>query len=158
MDSINYACWRHQMETFSALLALCAGNAPVTGEFPSQRSVTRSFDVFIHRHRAHYDVIHCNGILTYQYYILFSVPWNLSNLTFSLSCFTWLIPCSFAAGLYNQSLPNNALRVCLSLIACAEYKKEDNGNLWAMSFKIVPTYILPANLVSADLITELLTC
>ena len=39
--------WRHQMETFSALLALCAGNSPVTGEFPSQRPVTRSFDVFI---------------------------------------------------------------------------------------------------------------
>ena len=38
--------WRHQMETFSALLALCAGNSPVTGEFPSQRSVTRNFDVF----------------------------------------------------------------------------------------------------------------
>ena len=26
--------WRHQMETFSALLALCAGNSPVTGEVP----------------------------------------------------------------------------------------------------------------------------
>ena len=38
--------WRHQMETFSALLAICAGNSPVTGEFPSQRPVTRSFDVF----------------------------------------------------------------------------------------------------------------
>ena len=30
--------WRHQMKTFSALLALCAGNSPVT--------VTRSFDIF----------------------------------------------------------------------------------------------------------------
>ena len=29
-----------------ALLALCEGNSPVTGEFPSQRPVTRSFDVF----------------------------------------------------------------------------------------------------------------
>ena len=38
--------WRHQMETFSALLALCAGNSPVTGEFPAQRPATRSFDVF----------------------------------------------------------------------------------------------------------------
>ena len=38
--------WRHQMETFSALLALCAGNSLVTGEFPSQRPVTQSFDVF----------------------------------------------------------------------------------------------------------------
>ena len=25
--------WHHQMETFSALLALCAGNSPTTGEF-----------------------------------------------------------------------------------------------------------------------------
>ena len=40
--------WRHQMATFSALLALCAGNSPVTGEFPSQRPVTRSFDIFFY--------------------------------------------------------------------------------------------------------------
>ena len=62
------------METFPALLALCVGNSPVTGEFPAQRPVTRSFDVFfdlrlnkplgkqswgwwLRRHRAHYDVI-----------------------------------------------------------------------------------------------------
>ena len=38
--------WRHQMETFSVLLAICAGNSPVPGEFPTQRPVTRSFDVF----------------------------------------------------------------------------------------------------------------
>ena len=38
--------WRHQMEIFSALLALCTGNSPVTGEFPTQRPVTRSFVVF----------------------------------------------------------------------------------------------------------------
>ena len=34
------------METFSALLAICAGNSPVPGEFPTQRPMTRSFDVF----------------------------------------------------------------------------------------------------------------
>ena len=34
------------METFSALLALCAGYSPVTDEFPSQRPLTRSFDIF----------------------------------------------------------------------------------------------------------------
>ena len=63
--------WRHQMETFSALLAICAGNSPVSGEFPAQRPVTRSFDVFfdvrvwvntreagdLRRYRIHYDVI-----------------------------------------------------------------------------------------------------
>ena len=71
-----YRCswWRHQVETFSALLALCAGNSPVTCEFPSQRPVTRSFYVSLicvcingwvnnheagdlRRHCAHYDVI-----------------------------------------------------------------------------------------------------
>ena len=34
------------METFSALLAICAGNSPAPGEFPAQRPVTRSFRVF----------------------------------------------------------------------------------------------------------------
>ena len=34
------------METFSALLAYCAWNSPVSGEFPAQMPVTRSFDVF----------------------------------------------------------------------------------------------------------------
>ena len=38
--------WRHQMETFSALLAICARNSLVTGEFPAQRPVTWSFGVF----------------------------------------------------------------------------------------------------------------
>ena len=42
----QYTWWRHQMETFSALLAFSAGNSPVTIEFPSQRPVTRSFDIF----------------------------------------------------------------------------------------------------------------
>ena len=67
------AWWRHQMETLSALLVICTGNSPVTGEFPAQRPMTLSFDVFfdlpwinrwannresgdlIH-HRAHYGV------------------------------------------------------------------------------------------------------
>ena len=49
----NYMClvfiiwWRHQMEKISALLALGAGNSPVTGEFPAQRPVTQSFDIFL---------------------------------------------------------------------------------------------------------------
>ena len=57
------------METFSALLGICAGNK----KFPAQRPVTQSFDVFficfwlngsvnnrkagdLRRYRAHYDV------------------------------------------------------------------------------------------------------
>ena len=34
------------METFSALLAIWAGNSPVPSEFPAQRPVMQSFDVF----------------------------------------------------------------------------------------------------------------
>ena len=39
------------METFSALLAFCAGNSSVTGEFPAQSPVMRSFDVLFDLHR-----------------------------------------------------------------------------------------------------------
>ena len=72
--------WRHQMETFSRLLAICAGNSPVTGEFPTQRPVTRSFGALFdlrlkkgwvkngetcdwRRNRAHYDVT----VMVYQF-------------------------------------------------------------------------------------------
>ena len=65
------------METFSALLAFCVDNSPVIGEFPAQRPVPRSFDVFFdlrlkqqlskprrrwwfERHCVHYDVIIMN--------------------------------------------------------------------------------------------------
>ena len=41
--------WRHQIETFSALLVLYAGISPATGEFPPQRPVKQSFDVFFDR-------------------------------------------------------------------------------------------------------------
>ena len=70
---MHMSWWRHQMETISALLAICAGNSPVSGDFPTQRPVTPSFDIFfdlrlnkrlskqswswcLRRHRAHYDV------------------------------------------------------------------------------------------------------
>ena len=42
--------WRHRMKTFSVLLAICAGNSPVTGGFPAQRPVAQSFDVFLDLH------------------------------------------------------------------------------------------------------------
>ena len=39
--------WRYEMKTFFALLAVCAGKSPVTGEFPAHRPVKRSFDGFL---------------------------------------------------------------------------------------------------------------
>ena len=38
--------WRHQMDTPSALLAICVGKSPVPGEFPTLRPVTRSCDAY----------------------------------------------------------------------------------------------------------------
>ena len=68
------------MEIFPALLAICVGNSPVSGEFPAQTPVTRSFVISLicpwikgwvsnretgdlRRHRAHYDVI----VMTLQF-------------------------------------------------------------------------------------------
>ena len=66
--------WRHQMETFSALLVLCARNSRVTGEFPWHKGQWRGHLMFslicawtngwvnnrdaddLRRHRAHYDI------------------------------------------------------------------------------------------------------
>ena len=74
---------RHQMEIYSALLAICESNPPVTGGFPSKRPVTRSFDVFvdmrlvkrlsIQRRRWWIETLsrylwrHCNGTCYHKY-------------------------------------------------------------------------------------------
>ena len=44
----KYSWWRHQMEKFPTLLAICAENSSVTGEFPAQRPVMRSFNAFFY--------------------------------------------------------------------------------------------------------------
>ena len=61
--------WRHQMETLSTLLAFCARNSPVTGEFPTRAlcflwsapeprvEQTNGDAGNLRRHRAHYDVM-----------------------------------------------------------------------------------------------------
>ena len=36
-DYYRETWWRHQMEPFCALLTICAGNSPVTGEFPAHK-------------------------------------------------------------------------------------------------------------------------
>ena len=68
-----YSMRRHQNGNIFRVSGPCAGNSPVTCEFPAQRPVTGSFDVLFHlclnkrlskqpwgwwfrRHRDHYDV------------------------------------------------------------------------------------------------------
>ena len=81
--------WRHEMETFSASLAICKGNPPATGGFPSQRPVKRSFGVFFDVHmnrqlskqsrswwsetpRAHYDVVIKSQIVLRCFWVVIS--------------------------------------------------------------------------------------
>ena len=67
----NLSWWRHQMETFSALLAICAGNSPVNSPHKGQWRWALMFSLIctringwvnngeagdLIRHRAHYDV------------------------------------------------------------------------------------------------------
>ena len=80
------AWWRHQIKIVSALLAIWAGNSPVTGEFPAQGQwraglmfslmcvwingwVNNREAGDLRRYRAHYDVIlirsKLRGLLTY---------------------------------------------------------------------------------------------
>ena len=82
------------METFSALLALYAGNSPVIGEFPSQRPMWRGTLMFslicawingwvnhheagdLRRHRAHYGVIVMDCLVSWFGYQSITKPGN----------------------------------------------------------------------------------
>ena len=88
-SALGQSWWRHQKETFSALLALCEGNSPVTGEFPSQNTVMRILDAFLDMYlntrlnkptRGRWFVAplrslwrHCNGWLWNRGHISFAV-------------------------------------------------------------------------------------
>ena len=84
-----FVSWRrHQIKTFSALLALCEENTPVIGGFLWQRPVRGSFDIFfdlrlnewlskhraagdLRRHPSHYDgTVMCCSIDAYNSLIL----------------------------------------------------------------------------------------
>ena len=100
------------METFSALLALCAGNSPVTCELPPQRPVMRSFDAIfdlrlnkrlvnnryvgdLGRHRAHYDVTLMYLAVTGSVEAwLQRLQWLLEQSSFLP--FRFIFPCNYA--------------------------------------------------------------
>ena len=91
------AWWRHEMETFSALLAICAGNSPVPGEFRSQWRGTLMFSLIcvwingwvnnreagdLRRYRAHYAVTVMTKFSEYSDIIIRTVTcgcWKMSN-------------------------------------------------------------------------------
>ena len=96
-----YPWWRHEMEPFSTLLAICAGNSPVPGEFPSQRPVTRNGDVFfdlrlnkrlskqreagdLRRYSAHYDVNIMQPDILHTSHIILIIAMIMSPLWYLL--------------------------------------------------------------------------
>ena len=75
------------METYSALLAIRVGNSQVPGEFPAQRPVTRSFNVFFD--------LRLNKWLSKQSwgwrFETLSCPlWRHCNANYSFKCALWL--------------------------------------------------------------------
>ena len=110
------AWWHHQMETFSALLAIRVGNSPVLSEFPAQRPVTWSFDVFFDRHlnkrlskqswSSWFEMLscplwcHCNGLKGWCHH--FDEIWPLpvqvmKKIAIMLQFYTCDISCVFLA-------------------------------------------------------------
>ena len=104
---LNEAWWHHQMETFFALLTVCVGNLLVTGEFPSQRPVTRSFDIVfdlhlkngwvnnrdasdLRRHRAYHDVTvmktsETTTYITCYHAWLLVLCWSMTSVSWSFT-------------------------------------------------------------------------
>ena len=87
--SLAGAWWCHQMETFPALLAICAGNSPVSGGFPAQMPVTLSFDIcFDLRLNKRFGTPscplrrHCNGLRRQNYWSLGRLMVANSDITF----------------------------------------------------------------------------
>ena len=107
----NQPWWRHQMETFSALLAICAGTSSVPGEFPAQRPVTRSFDVFFY--------LRLNKRLSKQsrgwwFETLPRPLWRHSNADQSPSK---TVTVRYARGRENRFIENNFISVLMVLVA-----------------------------------------
>ena len=109
LKSISW--WRHPMQKFSALLALCAGNSPVTGEFPVQSQWALMFSLIcawtngwvnnrevgdMRRHRTHYDV---TVMIIHSVYLCQSVL----NLRTSVVLCTGVV----AGDPHNKGIPGN---------------------------------------------------
>ena len=96
----RHSWWRHQMKTFFALLGLCAGNSPVTGEFPVQRPVTLTFDVS-------YDLRLNKQLSKQSWDWWFETPsrplWRHCNGNTNINFFQCVIPCRQSA---TSRLPN----------------------------------------------------
>ena len=100
--------WRRQMETFSALLALCVGNSPVS----AQRPVTRSFDGFFSCDQAALWMVFFLAKITILASMLVGHVCYLPKLPFWQVCwlvvFVCLSVCLFVCTVISQNLKNES--------------------------------------------------
>ena len=138
------------METFPALLAICAGNSPATGEFHAQRPVTQSFDVFfdlhlnkrlskngeagdLRRHRANYDVnVMFWHVLIFNGCLIAAAGWSV-NLEMEYSNFS--IETKYGAQpLQYLNAHNEQSSICMCIIRRSIFRDNytrDQGSLLA---------------------------
>ena len=121
--------------------ALCAGNSPVTGEFPSQRPVTWSFDVFfdlrlnkrlikhskdasdLRRHCPHYDVtvmlIHTHNMRLHWKPRIIMMP-TLLSLVATRGCHNDYIQChEWLRDWHRDNSWAFSVQVCFSYEKCS---------------------------------------
>ena len=123
--------WRHQMETFSALLALCVGNSPVPVKSPHKgqwRGALMCSLIYawisdwvnnceagdLRRHRGHYDV---NVMLPR---ISTMTSFNFKNVLFKTSIRSWcsIWWCVVSHHFFSRSRTNLHKYIYQAMIAC----------------------------------------
>ena len=134
------------METFSSLLAICAGNSPVTVESPANRPVTRSFDIFficarinvwannrdagdLRPHHAHYYVI---VIVSYYMYMVFWINYKAFLLYRCIQTFIIEFLCSRCKEFFIQILMENVI---------LGHRDENQGSLWLIWLPLFTAWI-----------------
>ena len=123
--------WRHQMETPSALLALCAGNSPGTGEFPAQRPVTWSFGVF-------FDLRMNKRLSKQSWGLWFETPsrplWRHRNELVTIYMYT-------VTNNYTQCNITNPSRICLKL-QYREIPSPHNIHFMCLNILTIKPYVI----------------
>ena len=156
--------WRHQMETFSALLAICAGNSPVPGEFPPHKGQWRGALMFtlicaringwvnnreagdLRRYRTHYDVI----VMTPQILKMIGNSINhplvyMINISFQQGIFPKEHNIANVLPLFKANLYSIITAPCLCYVYCQRSMRRLCIIVWPDSWKI-SIYFLKINL------------
>ena len=148
------------METFSALLAICSGNSPASGEIPAQRPVTRRFvvffDLFLNKRLreqswgwwfetlSHPLWRHCYVVLgevSYIYiyiyiYIYMGLTWSFLTTRNNMLSKTWWGTTPTAAGTTTANATATTTTTSTSTITTSS---NDNDNIIIMIIMIIKT-------------------